>query len=309
MDNTMKARTYYAAAVSLFQDPSPEDCEIAIELLEKSLNLYSDLDVRVFTGDVWHYLLKSLDPNNDLETYEKYKKSPAWHRKRDLVRERDKSLCICGVQATEVHHKNYHNIGKEPLSDLVALCKECHERLHQPYVPSNPQPCTQPAPCVPSNDPPGKVYWDKFKSYVEENQLHLFPDPDLPSIYGIQIDRKTLNSGDISEDGAFWLIAFRSANELQANLCMQSPTHYSHLKNQRDIIEGQFEDNLAELKWQDDRRWVGFSDNTVGNVSRANTDREFPWLHDRLVRLHAVFQPLVLELQEGNISVSNKNIS
>ena len=80
---------------------------------------------------------------------------------------------------------------------------------------------------------------------------------------------------------------------------MQSPTHYSHLKKQRDIIKGLFEDNLGELKWQDDKRWVGFFDNTVGHVSRANTNQEFSWLHDRLVRLRAVFQLLVLELQEG----------
>ena len=309
MDNKMRARNYYAAAVSLFQEPSAEDCEIAIELLEKSLKLYSDLDVRVFIGDVWHCLLKSLDPNNDLGTYEKYKKSPAWHRKRDLVRERDKSLCICGVQATEVHHKNYHNIGKEPLSDLVALCKECHERLHQPYVPSNPQPSTQPAPRVLPNDPPGKVYWDKFKTYVKENgnQLQLFSEPNLPSIYGIQIDQKTLNSGDIFEDGACWLIAYRSLEKLQANLCMESSTHYNQLKEQKDSIEEHFGDNLGELKWQDNKRWIGFFDNTVGHVSRTNTDREFPWLHDRLVRLHAVFQSLVLELQEGNINASNRN--
>ena len=152
------------------------------------------------------------------------------------------------------------------------------------------------------------MYWNKFKTYVEENgnRLRLFPEPNLPAIYGIQIDRKTLNSWDRHADGAFWLIAYRSSDTLQANLSMQSSTHYSLLKKQKDIIKGQFEGNLGELKWEDDRKRIGFSNNTVGNVSRADTHQEFSWLHDRLVRLHAVFQPLVLALQEGNINASKR---
>ena len=106
MDDKMRARTYYAAAVSLFQNPLVDDCEIAIELLNKAVDLYPNFsEASIFREEVWYCLLKSLDPNNDLGAYEKYKKSPAWHRKRDLVRERDKSLCVCGAQATEMHHK------------------------------------------------------------------------------------------------------------------------------------------------------------------------------------------------------------
>ena len=32
MDDKTRARNYYAAAVTLFQDPSVDDCEIVIEL-------------------------------------------------------------------------------------------------------------------------------------------------------------------------------------------------------------------------------------------------------------------------------------
>ena len=289
MDDKMRARTYYAAAVGLFRNPLVDDCEKAIELLNKAVDLYPNFsEASIFREEIWHCLLKSLDPNNELGTYEEYKRSPAWHQKRELVRERDKSLCVCGAQATEVHHKTYKNIGKEPLSDLVALCKGCHEGVHESHV----------LPGKPS-DPKGKAYWNKFETYVQENgdRLRLFLKPNLPSIYGIQIDRKTLNSGDISKDGAFWLIAYRSADELQANLCMQSSTHYNRLKTQQDIIQEQLSDTLGELKWQDGKRWVGFFDNTVEHVSRANTAQEFSWLHNRLLRLHAIFQPRVLELQ------------
>ena len=33
MKHKMRARNYYAAAVSLFQDPSAEDCEIVMDIL------------------------------------------------------------------------------------------------------------------------------------------------------------------------------------------------------------------------------------------------------------------------------------
>lgn len=297
MDDKMRARTYYAAAVGLFRNPLVDDCEKAIELLNKAIDLYPDFsEASIFREEIWHCLLKSLDPNNDLGTYEEYKQSPAWHQKRELVRERDKSLCVCGAQATEVHHKTYKNIGKELLSDLVALCKECHEREHDPYVPSDLQPPQQLDPCVP--DPPGEAYWDKFKAYVKENgnKLQLFPKPDLPTIYGIQIDKKTLRSEDIRKKGAFWLIAYRDSETLQANLGMQSLTYYDQLKKEKDIVEGQFKGNLGELRWDDGGKRVGFLDDTVGHVDETDTDREFLWLHERLIKLHKVFQPRILKL-------------
>ena len=187
-----------------------------------------------------------------------------------------------------VHHKTYCNIGKEPLSDLVALCEECHERVHEPYVPSDPQSPAQ----------PGQAYWGAFKTYVKkkEKQLQLFPEPDLPSFYGIQIDRKTLKSADIYEDNAIWLVAYRDANKLQANLCMQSSVHYNVLKEQEEEIKGEFDDNLGVLRCDDDGKRIGFWNNIVGDVGEANTDKEFPWLHDRLIRLHEVFQPIVSKL-------------
>ena len=287
MNNRMRARTYYAAAVNLFQDPAADDCEIAIELLNKAIDLYPDFsEASIFREEVWHCLLKSLDPKDDLGTYEKYKKSPAWHRKRDLVRERDKSLCVCGAQATEMHHKTYGNIGKEPLSDLVMLCNGCHKRLHQPRVLSN---------------EPGEEYWYSFKTYMEENgnDLQLFPDRYGNSIYGIEIDGKTRKNNEIGNEGAIWLVAYRDHNKLQANLCMQLLIHYDSLKKQKDSIQEQFEDNLEELKCDDNGKRIGFHNNNVGNVVEADRDEEFPWLRDRLVKLHTVFRPLVLKLRKG----------
>ncbi len=63
-----------------------------------------------------------------------YLKSDEWQRKRYVVLKRDNWRCVVsGEPATQVHHKRYarKNIGKEPISWLVSLCKECHEAQHR----------------------------------------------------------------------------------------------------------------------------------------------------------------------------------
>ena len=62
MDDKMRARNYYAAAVSLFQDPTADDCERAIELLKKAVDLYPDFsEASIFREEVRHCLLKLED--------------------------------------------------------------------------------------------------------------------------------------------------------------------------------------------------------------------------------------------------------
>ena len=253
---------------------------LAIGLLDDALDLHRDFqEARDLRSDIWHAILT----NNCEDHYEKYLNSKAWSEIREKCFEHFGRQCLfCSNPATEVHHRNYANIGKENfLTDLSVLCEDCHQRFHESGKP----------------DTTGREYWDKFKTYVTEdgNQLQFFPKPDLPSIYGIQIDRRTRQSADIRKDGAVWLIAFRNADKLQANLCLQSSTHYTDLKKQKDIIREQFEVDLGELKWEDTKKRIGFLNDTVGDVNKANTDQEFRWLHDRLVKLHAVFQPLVGE--------------
>ena len=55
MDDKTRARNYYVAAVLLFQDPSKDECEIAIEPLEKVFKLCSGLDCTA-TGNLDHSL-------------------------------------------------------------------------------------------------------------------------------------------------------------------------------------------------------------------------------------------------------------
>ena len=262
--------------ISVCEDERIHTGYCAIDLLDEALKLKPDFqEARQLRGDIWHAILTENSENFD-ENYKIYLNSEAWADTREKLFEQVGRLCVCGDLATEVHHKTYENVGKEDiLKDLVGLCKECHGN-------------------VPDK---GRKYWDQFKSYVKKNgdQLQFFPEPDLPSIYGIQIDGKTVKSADRHKDGAIWLVAYRDANKLQARLYVQSSAHYSVLKAQEEEINGRFDENLCVLRWEDNNQRIVFWNDTVRPVREANKDEEFPWLHNRLVRLYEVFQPIVKE--------------
>lgn len=64
--------------------------------------------------------------------YRAYLRSPAWQRLRVKVLRRARGLCEgCGEKRpVEVHHLTYEHIFEEFLFELVAVCSECHRRLH-----------------------------------------------------------------------------------------------------------------------------------------------------------------------------------
>ncbi len=66
------------------------------------------------------------------QQYQKYLNGPEWQKKRILIFIRDGYLCQkCKKEnATQVHHKSYANIFKEPLSDLMSVCGSCHRLIH-----------------------------------------------------------------------------------------------------------------------------------------------------------------------------------
>ena len=61
--------------------------------------------------------------------YTEYIESGKWQDKRSEVLARDNNRCVCGNPATDVHHKTYTNFGDEPISDLIALCRDCHTAI------------------------------------------------------------------------------------------------------------------------------------------------------------------------------------
>jgi hypothetical protein len=64
--------------------------------------------------------------------YKEYLKSNHWREFRQRVLDFWSNQCaLCPCLAKEVHHRHYRSLGKEVLTDCIALCRVCHERHHQ----------------------------------------------------------------------------------------------------------------------------------------------------------------------------------
>lgn len=73
--------------------------------------------------------------------YQKYLKSYEWKRTRDERIAIDQKCQICGRPFDlNVHHMTYGNVPYEKMSDLITLCRFCHEKVEsekgRPYYES-----------------------------------------------------------------------------------------------------------------------------------------------------------------------------
>jgi 5-methylcytosine-specific restriction endonuclease McrA len=68
-----------------------------------------------------------------LTPFQAYYHTGAWKARRALVRTRAKGQCeYCGWKPmAQVHHRTYRHFGKEPLMDLMAVCRPCHRSIHR----------------------------------------------------------------------------------------------------------------------------------------------------------------------------------
>lgn len=64
--------------------------------------------------------------------YLNYLESPQWRYLRERVKARDGYVCQdCGTnRSLHVHHLTYERIFREPLSDLITVCDDCHRTRH-----------------------------------------------------------------------------------------------------------------------------------------------------------------------------------
>lgn len=67
-----------------------------------------------------------------LKEHGAYLRTGQWRSLRDAVMARSRSLCEgCGLaRATQVHHLTYEHWRQEFLWELVAVCDDCHNRVH-----------------------------------------------------------------------------------------------------------------------------------------------------------------------------------
>jgi 5-methylcytosine-specific restriction endonuclease McrA len=71
-------------------------------------------------------------PNKYYGSYEEYLASQEWFDKSREIKARDKFICQqCGATAyLEVHHITYLNLYNELPKDLITVCRNCHQDIH-----------------------------------------------------------------------------------------------------------------------------------------------------------------------------------
>ena len=70
--------------------------------------------------------------SNWRSVYLDYIASPVWKAKAFDAREAADNKCqLCNSpKYLQVHHRTYDRLGKEPISDLITLCSDCHSKFH-----------------------------------------------------------------------------------------------------------------------------------------------------------------------------------
>lgn len=76
--------------------------------------------------------ITNTDDSEFWAAYEQYLAGPLWAKKREKVFERASGICegCRDKPANQVHHLSYEHVGDEYLFELVAICDECHGKLH-----------------------------------------------------------------------------------------------------------------------------------------------------------------------------------
>jgi hypothetical protein len=65
------------------------------------------------------------------DDYADYLNSPHWRALRTNALG-DNACCMCsGREELQVHHRSYRRLGRENESDLMVLCRVCHNRVHR----------------------------------------------------------------------------------------------------------------------------------------------------------------------------------
>ena len=79
-----------------------------------------------------HVRLQSEHDGEWWEKYSQYLLSATWSEKRKKVMARARGICEGCLEgaATQVHHKTYSHVFNEFMFELVALCDDCHNRMH-----------------------------------------------------------------------------------------------------------------------------------------------------------------------------------
>ncbi len=110
------------------------DCVVEGDEVRTALRAYS-LGLTEGYEEAWEYAHEYLKDHQHLAElpYEQYLQTPHWQLLRRLAKEAAGYRCqVCNGQGVlDVHHRTYERRGRERLSDLTVLCRDCHSGHHR----------------------------------------------------------------------------------------------------------------------------------------------------------------------------------
>ena len=94
--------------------------------------------LHTITQERWGYMATQIQEQREAadeqwwEKYHAHLNSEEWKQIRRHVMDREQSLCqgCRDFTAVNAHHLTYKHLGNEFLFELVALCRQCHDRIH-----------------------------------------------------------------------------------------------------------------------------------------------------------------------------------
>jgi len=107
------------------------DAKAKREALEKSAAEAKDLERELWLGFISQRI-------NELKAmpYHEYLSTNEWDViRKHYLKEAGYKCQLCNAEGVElhVHHKTYERRGEEHPDDLIALCKDCHAKVHDKY--------------------------------------------------------------------------------------------------------------------------------------------------------------------------------
>lgn len=115
--------------------------------LRKDKRYYSE-GYKIICDTCWKEIVQQREKNNQQKysryferlnelqkmPYQEYLKTPEWRQRRQKHLQSAGFRCqVCNANGVtlHVHHRTYERRGTERFSDLIVLCRECHELFHQ----------------------------------------------------------------------------------------------------------------------------------------------------------------------------------
>lgn len=233
--------------------------------------------------------------------YHKYIHSNGWRKKASRRLEMDGHICqVCCGEATEVHHLTYDRFRNEEMSDLVSLCRKCHEKAEEIYDPS----------IFPWAMEEKKPEGNNFMAAMRVDAVRVAPVvfDYLKEVYGRGFDGLMRMRQPEDEEGKkFWSVLKRAVDALcrkrytrncvedridmmlgtitdhVAVICLQQIEHYVRNAIQADLNDTVTTEYLLFDKWTEVASYLGITMGALNTMRRDDGTSFGPSLREAVL--------------------------